>query len=66
MKEERPVTQLTDICVCCGKPVPEGRMVCYACERESYTEAPAKSNKLSKVIRRIFGFKKERADDPRN
>lgn len=21
-----------DICVCCGKPVPEGRMICWACE----------------------------------
>lgn len=22
-----------DRCVCCGEPVPEGRMVCPACER---------------------------------
>ena len=21
-----------DLCICCGEPVPEGRMVCYACE----------------------------------
>lgn len=21
-----------DVCVCCGKPVPEGRMICIACE----------------------------------
>lgn len=23
----------TDVCVCCGAPVPEGRMVCPQCER---------------------------------
>lgn len=23
---------MTDTCVCCGAPVPEGRMVCGACE----------------------------------
>lgn len=21
-----------DICVCCGAPVPEGRMICWSCE----------------------------------
>ena len=29
---------LPDICVCCGKPVPEGYMVCPDCERENYGE----------------------------
>lgn len=24
-----------DICVCCGKPVPEGRMICWSCEHGS-------------------------------
>lgn len=23
---------MTDTCICCGAPVPEGRMVCGACE----------------------------------
>lgn len=23
-----------DICVCCGAAVPEGRMICWACERK--------------------------------
>lgn len=23
-----------DRCVCCGRPVPEGRMVCWACEHQ--------------------------------
>ena len=22
----------TDTCVCCGAPIPEGRMICAACE----------------------------------
>lgn len=25
-----------DTCVCCGQPVPEGRMVCPECETESF------------------------------
>lgn len=25
-----------DTCVCCGEPIPEGRMVCYACEDKYY------------------------------
>lgn len=24
----------TDICVCCGAAVPEGRMICWACEHK--------------------------------
>ena len=26
---------MEDICVCCGKYIPEGRMVCYSCEELS-------------------------------
>ena len=25
---------MEDICVCCGEPVPEGRMVCWKCEHQ--------------------------------
>lgn len=25
---------LADICVCCGEPVPEGRMICWRCEHQ--------------------------------
>lgn len=24
---------IQDVCVCCGQPIPEGRMVCLNCER---------------------------------
>ena len=26
---------MNDFCVCCGAPVPEGRQVCWICEREA-------------------------------
>lgn len=29
---------LVDYCVCCGAPVPEGRMVCPICEAEAGEE----------------------------
>lgn len=28
-------SNFTDLCVCCGKPVPEGTMVCFECEEKS-------------------------------
>lgn len=28
----KPRVYPVDICVCCGAPVPEGRMVCWQCE----------------------------------
>lgn len=24
----------TDTCICCGAPVPEGRMICWQCEHK--------------------------------
>lgn len=26
----------TNVCVCCGAEIPEGRQVCIKCEREAY------------------------------
>lgn len=26
---------MMDYCVCCGAPVPEGRQVCWICEKEA-------------------------------
>ena len=28
----------SDICVCCGKPVPEGRQICWECEHKEEIE----------------------------
>lgn len=29
------VSRNTDVCVCCGAEIPEGRQVCIKCEREA-------------------------------
>lgn len=50
MKPENNTTD--DFCVCCGEPVPEGRMVCRSCEAGNTNIAPKKSTKPAK------GFKK--------
>lgn len=42
-----------DLCVCCGTPVPEGRMVCAACENGVQTpkeESEAFLEKLSESL----------------
>ena len=33
-KEARKQISGSDVCVCCGKPIPEGEMVCTTCLRE--------------------------------
>ncbi|MBP3392531.1 MAG: hypothetical protein J6L76_07080 [Clostridia bacterium] len=33
MKQKTVSNESTDVCVCCGNPVPEGRMVCPQCEQ---------------------------------
>ena len=33
-EETRKQISGSDVCVCCGKPIPEGNMVCTACLRE--------------------------------
>ena len=53
----------TDFCVCCGEPVPEGRMVCQACEAGDIRLPPRKSSKITKAFRKLFGPIKERSDE---
>ena len=54
-----------DICVCCGEPVPEGRMICWNCEyqfdeednsfsyqraqKSIFTESPKSKKHQSKI-----------------
>lgn len=33
-EETRKQISGSDVCVCCGKPIPEGEMVCTTCMRE--------------------------------
>lgn len=54
----------SDLCVCCGEPVPEGRMVCYSCETGSFNTAPCSEERLP--LRRTLGLKKEYTDEPRD
>lgn len=57
----------TDFCVCCGEPVPEGRMVCQACEAGEVRNVPARSVGLAEGLKKLFGIiKKERSDEPRD
>jgi len=37
---EKQKESMEDTCVCCGEYVPEGRMVCYSCEKLPYSEVP--------------------------
>ncbi len=47
-----------DVCVCCGAPVPEGRMICPVCEKGERIIVSPKPAK--KGIRDWFGSKKEK------
>lgn len=29
---------MEDRCVCCGETIPEGRMICYKCEKKEASE----------------------------
>lgn len=48
-----------DFCVCCGSPIPEGRMVCRSCEVGSTSIAPQKSTKPAKGLKKLFKLIKE-------
>lgn len=63
--EEKAISRYPDICVCCGKPVPEGRMVCYTCETGNQTMAPCGPTRHAKGIRKILGLKKEKVNESR-
>ncbi len=56
----------SDLCICCGEPVPEGRMVCLACETNSNMIASSKHLQPLKGTRKILGLKKENIDEPRD
>lgn len=49
---------MTDTCVCCGAPVPEGRMVCWACwdkrmSKEARPVVPKKYRKRPVTVEAI-------------
>ncbi len=42
-----------DLCVCCGVPVPEGRMVCAACESGEQTPKEEMEVFLEKLLKSL-------------
>ena len=54
-----------NFCVCCGEPVPEGRMVCLSCEMNPKLVTPLRQTKPKKILKKLFSFSKERRNDPR-
>ena len=54
----------SDFCVCCGKPVPEGRMVCLSCEISPPLITPPTKTESAKKLKELFGFSKERRNEP--
>ena len=49
----------TDFCVCCGEPVPEGRMVCFSCESQPIENTTHTPNKSVLILKKLFGMPKE-------
>lgn len=53
-----------DFCVCCGEPVPEGRMVCRSCETGNTNIALQKSTKPAWGFENLFKRMKEFWNEP--
>lgn len=48
---------MNNTCICCGKDIPEGQMVCYSCSRVVKATSPLtekNKNTLAKSKFRIF------------
>ena len=54
----------SDLCVCCGEPIPEGGMVCRSCEIGNIKITPQKSTKPAKGFKKLFEFIKEFWNEP--
>ena len=54
----------SDLCICCGEPVPEGRMVCFFCEIKMNPVAPGAQAKSEMLLKELLGMSKERRDEP--
>lgn len=60
MEEIRASSLYSDICVCCGKPVPEGRMVCYSCETGKTSCVPCTKNSF---LEQFHSQKKDKSNE---
>ena len=55
----------SDLCVCCGEPVPEGRMVCFSCESQPIQNIAPIPDKSALILKKIFGISKEHRNESR-
>lgn len=53
-----------NFCVCYGAPIPKGRMVCLSGEMNPKPITPLRPTKPIKKLKKIFGFSKERRNEP--
>ena len=53
-----------DFCVCCGEPVPDGRMVCPSCEMNPKPVTSLRQTKPIKKLKKLFGSSKEHRNEP--
>lgn len=44
---------MTDTCVCCGAPVPEGRMVCWQCEKRENERSISMDDGMQALVAEI-------------
>lgn len=44
---------MTDTCICCGAPVPEGRMVCWQCEKRENERSISMDDGIQALIAEI-------------
>ena len=44
---------MTDTCICCGAPVPEGRMVCWQCEKRENERSSKMDDGIQALIAEI-------------
>ena len=53
-----------DFGVCCGEPVPEGRMVCFSCENQPIQNTTPIPDKSALILKKLFGMLKDRKNEP--
>ncbi len=52
-----------DLCICCGEPVPEGRMVCHACELGiGRANVPKRHKKTANALKALLTRKRGKKD----
>lgn len=53
MNVDKPTVILYNTCVCCGAVIPEGRMVCWACENRQGV-GPERTNDMKETMNPLY------------